>query len=435
MGKVRSIQYSGSGVNGNFGQSLSSGSEWPRREVTSYTRTINYDQKSSSEQIVFGQEVFGGQKQNAQVNGDEAWTEGPNGPVPQLASAEERQLHIWMTPHGFIKAALEAGDTKMDPATGAITFTALGRYKVSGYLNIANYVAKVETTEANPILGDMPVVTEYSDYKETQNIAFPIKIVQKQGGFDVWDLTISNIRVNQSADLPVPDSVKNAPMPQVVVQDTSLADGVWLLTGGTHHSVLVEFKDYALVVEAPLNEERSLAVLAEAKKLAPDKPVKYVINTHHHFDHTGGLRTYVAQGITVVMHESNKDYFEKMFQRPATIIPDMLAKNPKPAMIQGVTDKFVLSDGKQTVEVYTTEDDTHTDDLLVVYLPGPKILVEADSYSPQSADTPPPSPPPANAVALYNNIQRLKLSVATLAPIHGRGAVTMAEFKKFIGKT
>ena len=437
MGNVRSIQYSGTGNNGNFGQSISSGADWPKREVTTYTMSINYEQKSSSEKIVFAQEVFGGRQQNAEVNGDKAWTMGPNGPVPQLADAEERQLQIWMTPHGFIKAGLEANDTRIDAAAADITFTVLGKYKLSGVVNDRHEVVRVETTEANPVLGDMPVVVTYSGYKDFNfnGMPFPAQIEQRRGGFPTWELKVTNVRTNLPADLPIPESIQNAALPQVIVQTTKIADGVWFLAGGTHHSVVAEFKDYAVVVEAPLNEGRSLAVLAEAKRLVPDKPVKYVISTHHHFDHTGGLRPYVAQGIAIVMPESNKDYFEKIFQRPATVMPDSLAKNPKPAVIQGVTDKYVLMDGKQTIEVYPIQGDTHADDLLVAYFPGPKILVEADSYSPAAADAAPPSPPSANAVNLYNNIQRLKLSVATIAPIHGRGTVSVAEFKKYIGKS
>ena len=125
----------------------------------------------------------------------------------------------------------------------------------------------------------------------------------------------------------------------------------------------------------------------------------------------------------------------KYFVAPATIAPDALSKGPKAATIQGVTDKdkFELTDGKQTIDVYSTQGDTHTDELLVAYLPGPKILVEADSYSPNDPNAK-PSPVPPNAMTLYNNIQRLKLNVATIAPIHGRGAVPYAEFLKFIGK-
>jgi glyoxylase-like metal-dependent hydrolase (beta-lactamase superfamily II) len=441
MGSVKSIQYSGSGVNAFFGQALSAGKEWPRRELTSYVRTINYDQKSSSEQMTFAQPVFGGQQQNAEVNGDKAWNVGPNGPAAQPAAAEERQLQIWLTPHGFLKAAQAASDATLMPQTedgkkvNVITFTTAGKNKVAGTLDGQNMVAKVETTVANPVLGDMPVVTMYSDYKDFNGVKFPTKIVQTQGGFPVWDLNIASVQPNAPADLPVPAEVQSATAPTVSVQTTKLGDGVWFLTGGTHHSLVVEFKDYIAVVEGPLTEERSLAVIAEAKKLVPNKEIKYVVSTHHHFDHSGGLRTYVAQGATVITHDSNKAYFEKTFQAPATLAPDMQAKNPKPATIQGVTDKYVLTDGKQSIEIYATQGDTHSDELLIAYIPSAKVLVEADSYSPGPPNTPPPSPAPPNAANLYNNIQRLKLNVATIAPIHGRGAVSMAEFKKFIGKS
>lgn len=100
-------------------------------------------------------------------------------------------------------------------------------------------------------------------------------------------------------------------MPPLKVEVQKVAQGVWYLTGGSHHSVAVEFKDHVVVVEAPWNEERSLAVIAEVKKTIPGKPIKYVVNTHHHFDHSGGLRTYVAEGATVITHEMNKAFYEE----------------------------------------------------------------------------------------------------------------------------
>ncbi|HEY7338113.1 MAG TPA: MBL fold metallo-hydrolase [Bryobacteraceae bacterium] len=434
LGNVKSIRYSGSGRNGFFGQALSAAKDWPLREVTSYTRTVDYDRKSSREEIVFAQPVFGGQRQNAESSGDKAWNVGPTGPVPQPATADERQLQIWMTPQGFVKAALDSGNAIYDSARNAVSFTALGKYRISGWFSDAHTLVRSEARIDNPVLGDMPVTAVYSGYRDFNGVQFPTKIRENQGGSPVWDLTISDVQPNAPADLPIPDAVKNAPAPREIVQTTKLDNGVWLLTGGTHHSVLVEFKDYAAVVEAPLNEERSAAVLAEAKKLLPDKPVKYVVVTHHHFDHIGGLRSYVAQGAAVITHESNKEYFENILQRPATLTPDLLAKTPKPPMVQPVADKYVLTDGAQTIEVYATQGDTHSDELLVAYLPQSKILVEADSYSPPALKAPPPSPPPPNAVVLYDNIQRLGLNVSTIAPIHGRGAVSFAEFRRFIGK-
>jgi glyoxylase-like metal-dependent hydrolase (beta-lactamase superfamily II) len=438
MGNPNSIQYSATGMNAFFGQALSAGKEWPRRQLTSYTRIINYQQKSSSEQLDFAQPTFPSQQQNAEVNGDKAWNVGANGPVTQPANAESRQLQIWLTPHGFVKAATDAPDamlTKAADGSSVITFTAMGKYKLAGTIDSQNLVSKVETTIADPVLGDTPLVTTYSDYKEYGGVKFPTKIVQTQGGFPVWDIAVTAAQPNAPADLPVPAPVQSATPAPVTVQTAKLADGVWFLSGGSHHSLVVNFKDYIAVIEAPLNEERSMAVIAEAKKLVPNKPIKYVISTHHHFDHSGGLRTYVAEGATVVTHDSNRGYFEKTFQAPATLAPDALAKIPKSATIQDVTDKdkFELTDGKQTIDVYSTAGDTHTDEMLVVYLPASKILVEADSYSPQDPNAK-PTPVPPNATNLYNNIQRLKLNVATIAPIHGRGAVPYAEFLKFVGK-
>ena len=277
-------------------------------------------------------------------------------------------------------------------------------------------------------------VTNYSDYKDFNGVKFPTKILQTQGGFPVWDVTINNVQPNAAADLAVPEPVQSASIPPVKVETTKMADGVWFLSGGSHHSLVLDFNDYIVVVEGPLNEARSMAVLEEAKKLVPGKPVKYLISTHHHFDHSGGLRTYVAEGATIVTHESNKAYFEKTFQAPATLVADMQAKSPKPATIEGVTDKWVVTNGKKSLEVYATQGDTHTDELLVVYLPAQRILVEADSYSPGPPNAPLPSVVPPNATTLYNNIQRLKLNVATIAPIHGRGPVPMSEFMKFIAK-
>ncbi|MGB7219073.1 MAG: MBL fold metallo-hydrolase [Vicinamibacterales bacterium] len=436
MGAVTSIQYSGTGVNGNFGQALTAGEEWPHRDLSSYSKTVNYDQRSAREEIGFAQPTFGGQQQNTQVNGDKAWNVGPNGPAPQLASAEERQLHIWLTPHGFLKAALAAGNATLSEAPGAdvISFTAMGKFKVDGTIDAQNLVTKVSTKIANPVLGDTDLVATYSDYKDFSGVKFPAKILIVQGGFPLWDLTIASVTPNAPLDLPVPEAVASATIPPVQVTSNRLADGVWHLTGGSHHSLVVEFGEYLAIVEAPLDEARSLAVLAEAKKLVPNKAVRYLLTTHHHFDHTGGLRAYAAEGATIVTHQTNLAYFEKTLMAPATIAPDVQAKSAKTPTFQGVSDKYVIADGKQTIEIYATAGDTHTKEYTLIYLPRSRILVEADAYSPGPPDAPPPAIPPPNAVTLYDEIQRLKLNVATIAPIHGRGAVPIAELRKFIGK-
>jgi glyoxylase-like metal-dependent hydrolase (beta-lactamase superfamily II) len=441
MGDPQTIEYSGTGMNAFFGQALTAGKEWPRRNLTSYSRRINYGQKSSREDFVFEAQVFGGQRQNQIVNGDRAWTDGPNGPVPQLAAADERQLQIWLTPHGFLKGALASGNATVKSRTEAgkkvnvVTFTALGKYKVEGTIDSNNLVIKTETHVPNPVLGDTEIVTMYSDYKDWNGVKFPQKIVQIEGGYPVNEFTVDRVQPNAPVDIAVPPSVQAAAAPPVKVESSKIADGVWFLGGGSHHSVVVEFDNYTAIIEAPLSEERSLAVIGEAKKLVPGKPIRYLINTHHHFDHSGGLRTYAAEGVTIITDDSNKAYFEKTLMAPATLAPDEQAKARKKPKIIGVKDRYELSDGKQKIDVYATKGDTHTNELMIAYLPGPKILVEADSYSPGPPNAPAPPMPPPNAVALYDNIQRLKLEPQTIVGIHGRGPVSYSEFLKFIGKS
>ena len=218
---------------------------------------------------------------------------------------------------------------------------------------------------------------------------------------------------------------------------TELAPGVWHVAGGSHHSVVVEFAEYLAVVEAPLDEARSQAVIAEARRLAPNKPIRYALTTHHHFDHTGGLRTYVAEGATVVTHASNVAYFEKTLTAPATLVARRAgSKDPQKPMLEGVSDKFEIDrrqaadrgvrDQAATPTRASTRSSTCRD---------PEILIEGDAYSPGPPDAAPPATPPPNAVTLDDAIRSLKLNVRTIAPIHGRGAVPIAELRRFIGRT
>src|SRR5207253_5590086 len=146
--------------------------------------------------------------------------------------------------------------------------------------------------------------------KDYGGVKFPPHVVQKQGGYMVLDLMVNRVQPNAPhAALGAPDAAKQGAIPPVRAESQKVADGVWFIGGGTHNSVLVEYKDYLAVVEAPNSEERSLAVIAEVKKTVPNKPIRYLVNTHHHWDHSSGIRTYVAEGATVITSEMNKTYY------------------------------------------------------------------------------------------------------------------------------
>src|SRR5437867_8952405 len=198
----------------------------------------------------------------------------------------------------------------------------------------------------------MLVEAAYSFYKDFGGVKFPTFIIEKQGGFPVLILAVSDVKPHATVAIQ-PQQTPAAPaggIPSVSVQTEKVGDGVFYLKGGTHHSVAVEFADYVVVIEGPLNEQRSLAVIAEVKKLIPNKPIRYVVNTHHHFDHSGGLRTYVAEGATIVTHAANKDFFENVFFYPAprTLEPDLLSsrypwfRGNRIPLVEPVSEKYVI---------------------------------------------------------------------------------------------
>jgi glyoxylase-like metal-dependent hydrolase (beta-lactamase superfamily II) len=198
-----------------------------------------------------------------------------------------------------------------------------------------------------------------------------------------------------------------------------VADGVWFLSGGSHNSTVIEMTDHLVVVEGPLNDERALAVIAEARSLAPGKPIRYVVASHHHFDHAGGLRAFAGEGITVIVHESAKAYLERALAAPATVRPDHMAKSGRKPTVEGVGDKRVLTDGARTVEIHHVAGNTHADSLVIVYLPREKLLSEADAFTPPPQGTPPPMPPSPFTVNLAENLKRLNLAVDKVLPLHG----------------
>ena len=280
---VRSIQYSGTGWVGALGQSYSPNEDWPRFEVTSYTRTIDYTAGSSREEYTRrqgdyphrgggGTPIQGEQRRISMTRGKYAWrVQGNNANPLAPGAAAVQQLDIWLSPHGFLKAAMEGNPTAVSLTLEGrkktiVSFTALGKYRVNGTINEENLVERVQTWVPNPALGDMVYEHRYTEYKDFGGARFPTVLHSHQGdprlnaGHNTMEIRVSNARVNVSAPaLTVPDAVRQATVPAVRVEIEELANGIWLFGGGSHNSVVVEFRDFVAVVEAPRNEERSLA--------------------------------------------------------------------------------------------------------------------------------------------------------------------------------
>src|SRR5207237_494826 len=260
----------------------------------------------------------------------------------------------------------------------------------------------------------MAVVTTYTAYKDFGGVMFPSHILQTQDGFPSLDLSISAVTANPAFTLDVPENVRTFAPPAVKVDSQKMADGVYYLTGGTHHSVAIEMKDYIVLEDVPNNVARATAVLAKAKELIPNKPIRYVVTSHHHWDHLGGIRTAIDEGATIVTHQSNKAFLERAAKTPHTLNPDRPSMSKRAVKIQTVGEVGKLTDGSRTIELYLITGYEHTGDMLMVYLPKEKILAEADAYTPPATPTTPiVSTAIPYAAALYDNIQRRKLDVQT----------------------
>ena len=460
---LKSIQYSGTGWNAGVGQSFSPTDDWPRFDITAYTRTIDYDAKTSYEDLTRRQgnnpprgggatPIQGDQRNITAVSGNYAWNVNGANIAPQPAAAELRQLDIWLSPHGFLKAAAAATNATVTSMTlegrkmTIVSFTLNNKYRVNGHITDQNLVERVQTWVANPVFGDMVYEHRYTEYKDYNGVKFPGILHSHQGdpsifpGHNWMEVRPTTVTPNVTAPaLTVADAVRNATVPPVRAESSQLATGVWLIAGGSHNSVMVELRDLVAVVEAPQAEDRSLAVIAEMQRLVPNKPIQYVVNTHHHFDHSGGLRTYVAQGTTVLTHEQNRDFYERVFfyPSPRTVQPDRLSMlNPwfagnRNRSIQTLNTKYTLSDGVRTVDIHPVQGLNHNSNMLLVYLPTERILINADLYSPPVPGQPAPTVN-ANITSLNQNIQRLKLDVTRHVPIHGIVG-THADFARIAG--
>ena len=436
---MRSLEYTATGVNFAVGQSAAPGQPWPRFTVKSLTRRVNYETASAREDWLRvraeepprggGLPVVGELKQVFMVSGDHAWNVAENAAIPAPITLAERQLQLWATPHGVVKAALASNATRQGRV---IAFTLPNRIPVKAIIDAQNLVERVEATLPSPVLGDLPIEISYADYKDHGGVKFPARIRQTAGGFPALDVSVTEVRPNAAVDIAVPDDVRQAMAPYARVTTQMVADGVWYVSGGTHHSVAIEMKDHVILVESPLNDERALAVLAETRGLAPNKPVRYVVNTHHHFDHSGGLRAAAGEGATIITHEINRVYFERALAAPATVRPDHLAKSGRKGAVEGVRDKRVLTDGTRTVEIHHIAGNAHDDGLLMAYLPKEKLLVEVDVFTPPPANAPPPARPLNFTVNLAENLKRLGLTPDLLLPLHGR-IVPVADLNKAVG--
>jgi glyoxylase-like metal-dependent hydrolase (beta-lactamase superfamily II) len=401
---LTSITYSGTARNGAFGQSKSIGDPMGPMNVTQismYTRTINFGQSSDPAALV------------SRATGTTQPPAVPGTPPPmpgvfnqnitgmQASTNWNQGLNIWTTPWGFLKgAAANNATVRQQGGQQVVSFSPPNlkspsgqTYSVTGYINNQNLVTKVETRVDNAVVGDLLVEFEYSNYQNMNAVQVPGRMVQRQAGMPTFDASITAATPNPpnltalltppppparggGPGAPPPAAPQAAAGPPPVEK---IGDGVFKI-GGNYTSLAVDMGDHILVIESGQSDARGMAVMAAAKQAIPNKPIRFVVNSHPHFDHASGLSAAVAEGATIVTHNNNEAVLERLLSGPRTLTGDSLSKvtNRRTNVVTGVGDRDVRkgSNGK-VVELHRIPND-HSDGLLAVYLPAEKVLWSAD---------------------------------------------------------
>ena len=319
-------------------------------------------------------------------------------------------------------------------------------------------LSKATTLENSHLLRDVMIEASYDDWREHDGLFVPAAVTLAMDGEIVHTQTRSQIAINpafepelfalpEGAD-PVFDAEGAArgrashqfherwaaitvPLDglQTAVVAEELAPGIFYLTGGTHNSLAIEQDSGIVIVEAPLYPERSEAILAWADGHFPGKSITHVIATHHHEDHSAGLRAFVARGATVVLSDKSRGFFEEIFQAPSSVVPDALEMSPTPASIASVSGNgpLELDDPSRAIAVYPI-DSSHASDMVIIYMPGHELLFNSDLYSPNSGVY-----VTELMQELHDGITAHGLDVTTIAGGHGGAPATLAELEEALG--
>lgn len=427
---VKTLVVEGEGINGNLGQDMTPDATSQTFTLTAYKRAVDVAAgRARVEQTrVPNFTYFQGpapQKQVLGIDGEVGYNVAANGSVTRVSNAvaKDRRVEIYHHPVTIVRAALDpaaklANPRTLDKETVLDVTTANGFSLTLAIDNTTKLPTRVVSMTDNASLGDVAIETAFGDYQDVNGVKLPARLTTTTDKYRTAEIRVTKQSVDGDiGDLAAPASAASAPPitapPPATVTAEEVAKGVWLLAGQSHHSVLVEFGDHLTLIEAPQNDTRSLAVIAKARELRPGKPLTRVVNTHHHFDHSGGIRAAVSEDLTIVTQKANAAFYQDAVGRSHTIVPDALAKNPKPLKIETVDEEMVLKDDTMTVNLYRIAGSPHADTLLMAHFPRERLLVEADVYSPGAAVDP-------YAANLVENITKRKLSVDRVVPIHGK---------------
>jgi glyoxylase-like metal-dependent hydrolase (beta-lactamase superfamily II) len=441
----------------NGGGNITGDPDAPQKwqKVLEYTRTIDLEHSRTRVQqrlkmdFVFASTIgqLGINRTNETLDGDVAYNIGGGflaapqaGAQPQpagAAAARQRRVELLAHPVTIVRAALDASTKLSNLRTQGNLQLVDVTVRQGDVLTLAvnattNLPAWVSYVGANANLGDVTYRTAFAGYVPEKGVRLPTGFATT---IDFRNVVQSKLYVDRNIvdaaidDLTAPASVRSAPPPgppqggNANLKPMKVADHVWFLNGNT----FFEFDDHITMVEANRTDAQLKAILDVANALVPGKRVTQVIQTHHHFDHSVGLRAAVAQGLTVISRRGNEGIFREMVARPAKLFPDALGRNPKPLQFIPVDDHLKMKDSTNEIDIYHIVGNYHMADGVIVHVPASNLLAEADLTT-QEWDY--------NwwGDSLMNNIEYRKINVETNLAVHAQKPYPLAEVVAAIEK-
>ena len=392
---------------------------------------------------------------------------GPSGAAPMTSDrwAAVLREHALLNAHAVFRGPLgdgsvtAVGDELLDGVNHHILVIEDQVAPVRLYVNAdTGNIAKLTTMETDHLRRDVPVEVMYENWAQTGGgVAFPNEVTMTVDGEAVHSETRSSVMVNTPLDaglFELPEGVtptydealadwgRNGHQNYRIMasigfprsgQDTNveteeLAPGVHHVRGASHHSLVVEQEGGVVVAEAPMHELRSGAVIEWIENTFPGKPVTHVIATHHHTDHTAGLRAYVGGGATAVVHEAAESFFTDIFDRPSALRPDALHDNPATANIETMPAEgsYTIADANLSVEIFPVPND-HSADMVMIHVPAAGVVFVSDIYSPNPA-----APAGPGGQAVQAAIEAAGIDVSIIAGGHG-AVIDYATFQGLLG--
>jgi sugar lactone lactonase YvrE len=422
-----------------------------------WTRSLAYPSPGT---LVYAEVIDGS---HGLMDGNDSRAAASRSAMPSVRLATIRKLHRLDSPLVLLRAALSGQASvvaRPDETFEGKTYhvLALTQEPVSPvrlFVDPGTFLpVKADTVEDDPYYGDTLCEVLFEDWRPVGGVMVPFRLARRVSALEANITIQTEVRSSVQndvpaeaelfavpADLQVPfdsaDGLRGERMaqwflrrqaigfPSYADQGLSLAfaetrpgSGLYFATGGTHNTLIVEMADHLIALEPPLYESRSQAVIAATKAQIPGKPFRYVVASHFHVDHGGGVRAYAAEGATVVVGEAVRPHFEAILAAPHSLVPDALERNRRPVPVTGVpaSSGLLFSDGSRTVGVFPVQGQNHAAGYVLSQVSGEDLIFDSgDLFSPPSGSVAVSSLPQP----LRQTVQAFHLPVRAIAAAHG----------------